>query len=231
METQGNQNHRDIALPKLTLGTWDIRTRHQADVAVSAAISAGYRGIDSAACYENERVIRDAVEKCGIHRGEVFLTSKLWNNAHGYDQALRAFDRSEKELGSIDMYLIHWPGPVSSFLDTWKAFERLLEEKRVGLIGVSNFMMPQLDILLANANIRPMVNQIECHLWYVDRLLLDYCRRRNILVQGYSPLAAGSGLLTDPVLLAVAARLNRTPAQVALRRKRNPFRRQTRASH
>ena len=204
-------------IPSLTLGTWDIRSPGQADTAISAAISSGYRGIDSAACYENERLIRSSIENCGIDRKELTVTSKLWNNAHGYDQALKAFDRSEAELGSIDLYLIHWPGPVQGFLDTWRAMERLYGEHRVKAIGVSNFMMPQLDILLDRCSIKPMVNQIECHLWYTDHPLLDYCRTRDVAVQGFSPLSAGSGLLGDASLRGIAEKLGRTPAQVALR--------------
>ena len=205
-----------VEIPQMFLGTWDIRTQEQADTSVKAAVSAGYRGIDAAACYENELVIRHGIEHCGVDRKELFVTSKLWNNAHGYDNALRTFDESEEKLGSIDMYLIHWPGPVPSFLETWKAFERLYEEKRVKVIGISNFMSVQLDILLHHCNIKPMINQIECHLWYTDYLLLQYCAVKNITVQAFSPLSSGTGLINDETLKKMAVKYGRTPAQVAL---------------
>ena len=204
-------------IPPVFLGTWDIRTQDQADTAIQAALSSGYGGIDSAACYENEDLIREGIEHSGFNRNQIFLTSKLWNNAHGLDNALRAFDESERRLGSIDIFLIHWPGPVHSFLETWKALERLHDEQRVKVIGVSNFMMSQLDILLRECRIRPMINQIECHLWYNDFMLLDYCQKHDIAVQAFSPLSAGTGLLHDGVLAKIAGELERTPAQIALR--------------
>jgi diketogulonate reductase-like aldo/keto reductase len=204
-------------IPPIFLGTWDIRTQDQADIAIQAALSSGYGGIDSAACYENEDLIRQGIEHSGFDRNQVFLTSKLWNNAHGFDNALRAFDESEKRLGAIDIFLIHWPGPVHSFLETWKALERLHDEKRVKVIGVSNFMTSQLDILLRKCRIKPMINQIECHLWYNDFMLLNYCREHDIVVQAFSPLSAGTGLLRDEVLAKIAWELEKTPAQIALR--------------
>ena len=204
-------------LPPVFLGTWDIRTQDQADIAVQAAILSGYRGIDTAACYENENEIYRGIENSGAHRKDLLVTSKLWNNAHGYDKALRAFDESEAKLGSIDIYLIHWPGPVSGFLETWKAFERLYREKRVHIIGVSNFMMPQLSLLLDSSEIKPMINQIECHLWYTDFLLLEYCRKQNVAVQAFSPLSAGKGLIQDERLKYIADKYGKSPAQIALR--------------
>ena len=206
-----------LRLPPVSLGTWDIRTEEQATQAVKAALDAGYRGIDTAACYENEDVIRQGLEAGAADRGNLMVTSKLWNNAHGYESALRAFDETETRLGGVDLYLIHWPGPVPSFLDTWPALEKLYSDGRVSAIGVSNFMVPQLEILLDRCRIAPMVNQIECHLWYMDRPLLSFCHRNGIAVQGFSPLGAGTGLLSDPVLEEVADRICRTPAQTALR--------------
>lgn len=204
-------------LPPVFLGTWDIRTQDQADRAVRAAISSGYRGIDTAACYENEVEIRRGIENCAADRKDLTLTSKLWNNAHGYDKALRAFEESEARLGSIDIYLIHWPGPVPGFLETWKALERLYREKRVQIIGVSNFMMPQLSLLLDSCEIVPMINQIECHLWYTDFPLLEFCRKHRITVQAFSPLSAGNGLIQNEELKTLAAKYQRSPAQIALR--------------
>ncbi|RKX88050.1 MAG: aldo/keto reductase [Spirochaetes bacterium] len=204
-------------IPPIFLGTWDIRTPEQASMAIKAAMTSGYGGIDTAACYENENLIRQGINDSGVPRSKVFITSKLWNNAHGFNPALKAFEESEKKLGSIDIFLIHWPGPVHSFLETWKALERLYDEKRVQVIGVSNFMMSQLDILLHECRIKPMINQIECHLWYNDFMLLDYCRKHDIAVQAYSPLSAGTGLLRDKTLIEIAEKLGKTPAQLALR--------------
>ena len=123
-------------------------------------ITCGYRGVDTAACYENEPIIRRGIENCSMDRDPLFVTSKLWNNGHGYDKVLKTFDESEKKLGTIDMYLIHWPGPVQSSLETWKAFERIYEENRVKVIGVSNFMMAHMDMLLGHCSTKPMVNQV-----------------------------------------------------------------------
>ena len=205
-----------VELPDLTLGTWDIRTPAQAETAVGAAWASGYRGIDSAACYENEDVIRRAIDSCGIPRDGLTVTSKVWNDAHDEAAARAAFDASERRLGRIDIYLIHWPGPVPRFLKVWRALEELFEDGRTAGIGVSNFMVPQLEILLEHARIRPMLNQVECHLRFVDRPLLDFCRREGIAVQAFSPLGAGSGVLDDPVLREWADRLGVSPAQTAL---------------
>lgn len=204
-------------IPPVFLGTWDIRTQDEADTAVQAAISSGYRGIDTAACYENEEEIRRGIENSGADRNDLIVTSKLWNNAHGYDKALRAFDESEARLGRIESYLIHWPGPVPGFLEAWKALERLYREKRVQIIGVSNFMVPQLSLLLEDCEIEPMINQIECHLWYSDFPLINYCQKQNIGVQAFSPLSAGNGLLGDEGLRIIAAKYGKSPAQIALR--------------
>ena len=205
------------SIPPIFLGTWDIRTQEQADRAVKAAISYGYRGIDSAACYENEVVIRRGIEHSGMDRDKLFVTSKLWNNGHGYDNALRTFDETEDRLGKVDMYLIHWPGPAQSFIETWKALEKIYEEKRVKVIGVSNFMMAHLDMLLEHCRIKPMVNQFESHLWYTDYQLIKYCFDRGIVVEAFSPLTSGKGLLDDEALKRFAAKIGKTPAQVALR--------------
>lgn len=215
--SNGIKLNNGLVLPPVFLGTWDIRTQDQADTAVQAAMTSGYQGIDTATCYENETEIRRGIENSGADRSDLLVTSKLWNNAHGYDNALRAFDESEARLGSIDIYLIHWPGPVPGFMETWKAMEYLYREKRVKIIGVSNFMMPQLSLLLDSCEIKPMINQIECHLWYTDFLLLEFCRQHDIAVQAYSPLSAGNGLIQDERLKAVAESYGKSPAQIALR--------------
>lgn len=206
-----------LELPPIALGTWMTRSQEEADVAVRAAVDAGYRSIDAAMSYENETAIREAVKKCGVSRDEIFLTTKLWNNAHGYDEALRTFDRSEKNMGRVDIYLIHWPGPGDGFLQTWRAMERIYKEKRVKAIGVCNFMRPHLELLMANCEIMPMIDQIECHLYLVDEPLIGFCFEHGIQVEAWSPLTYGQGLLNDPVLAGVAEKYGRSSAQIALR--------------
>ncbi|MGI6175877.1 MAG: aldo/keto reductase [Christensenellales bacterium] len=206
-----------VAMPRIFLGTWMTRDQQEADHAIQSAVDAGYRGIDTAMSYENENSIRKAIEKCGVDRDELFVTSKLWNNAHGYDDALRTFDQSEKNLGGVDMYLIHWPGQSKSFIETWKAFERIYREKRVKAIGVSNFMCAHMEILLDHCEIKPMVNQIECHVMYVNTPIIRYSQQNGMVMQAWSPLMYGKGLLEDAGLIAIAQKYGRSPAQIALR--------------
>lgn len=153
----------------------------------------------------------------GISRDELFLTTKVWNDDHGYDAALRAFDKSLQRLQVewVDLYLIHWP-VGGNFIDTWKALERLYEEKVVRAIGVSNFHIHHLEKLSTKANISPMVNQFEFHPYLTQEELREYCREHQIQVEAYSPLMQGH-FLQEKTILEVAQKVNRTPAQVLLR--------------
>jgi diketogulonate reductase-like aldo/keto reductase len=160
------QLHNGVQMPQFGLGVWQAQDGAEVELAVKTALEQGYRLIDTAAIYDNEAGVGRAIKESGVPRQEVFLTTKLWNSDQGYDSALRAFDASLQRLGMdyADLYLIHWPQPqANKFIDTWKAFEKLYEEKRVRAIGISNFKPKHIEELLSSCQIVPMVNQIELH--------------------------------------------------------------------
>lgn len=206
-----------VDMPRIGFGMFRVPPgTHGHDIAC-AALAAGYRHLDTAALYRNEHDVATALDASGAARGDVFVTTKLWNDEQGYDSTLRAFARSEAALGRgrIDLYLLHWPVPGKR-LESWRALERLFEEGRVRAIGVSNFMPQHLDELLAHCAIKPMVNQVEMSPFLQQRALRAKCRAEGIAVVAYSPLTKGARL-NHPVVCAIAARLGRTPAQVLLR--------------
>jgi diketogulonate reductase-like aldo/keto reductase len=207
-----------VWMPRVGLGVFQAAAGDEARDAVREALRVGYRHVDTARIYGNERDVGAAIRESGIPREEVFVTTKLWNDDHGYDDALRAFDRSagKLDLGAVDLYLIHWPTESSRRLDAWRALERLYEEKRVRAIGVSNYMPNHLEELFAHARVPPAVNQIEVSPFLQQREVRAVCERHGIVVQAYSPLTRGK-FLRDPRLAAVARRVGRTPAQVLLR--------------
>jgi diketogulonate reductase-like aldo/keto reductase len=204
-------------LPQVGLGVWQAPRGAATRDAVGAALKLGYRHIDTARIYGNEREVGEAVRASGVPRGEVFVTTKLWNDDQGYDAALRAFDASQERLGlgHVDLYLLHWP-VAGKRLDSWRALERLFEEKRARAIGVSNFMASHLEELLAHAKVPPAVNQIEVHPFLQYREARALCAAKGIVVEAYSPLTSGQRL-GDPRIGAVARRVGRTNAQVLLR--------------
>lgn len=205
-----------IAMPWLGLGTYkSVETEGQE--AVRTAIELGYRAIDTASFYNNEEEIGQAIAESGVARSELFVTTKLWNDDHGYDNALRAFENSQKRLGLdvIDLYLIHWPGK-EKYKETWKAFERLYEERSVRAIGVSNFNPHHLDHLLQDANVVPAVNQVELHPRFGQKELRTYCKPHDIRITAWSPLMRG-GLAENSTLLEIASKYNKSTAQVILR--------------
>ncbi|WP_024476803.1 aldo/keto reductase [Arthrobacter sp. CAL618] len=187
------------------------------------ALEIGYRTIDTAAMYGNEAgvggAINDAVGAGWLERNDVFVTTKLWNDDHGYDSTLRAFDASQQALGldSIDLYLIHWPCPArDQYVDTFRALEQLYHDGRVRAVGVSNFQLPHLERLLGETSVVPVVNQIELHPYLPQEELRQFHDAHGIRTQAWSPLGRGA-ILADPVIGAIAAELDRTPAQVVLR--------------
>jgi 2,5-diketo-D-gluconate reductase A len=207
-----------VAIPQLGFGVFQVPDAATAD-AVRHALDAGYRSIDTAALYRNERSVGSAVAESGIPRDELFITTKVWNRDQGYDATLRAFDASIGKLGLefVDLYLIHWPTPAKDrYLDTWTALEKLLADGRTRAIGVSNFEPDHLERLLAASDIVPAVNQIELHPELQQAELREFHARHGIVTEAWSPLARGA-LLDSPVLAAVAEKHGRTPAQVALR--------------
>jgi len=209
-----------VPIPVVGFGTYKIAD-DEAPAAVRTALEAGYRHVDTAALYRNERGVGQAVRESGLAREDVFVVTKLWNDQHGFDSALRAFDKSLARLGMdyVDLYLIHWPVPAKGlYVETWKAFERLYAEGRVRSIGVSNFEVDHLRRLLAEADVVPAVNQIELHPWLAQAELRRFHDEHGIATEAWSPLARGGDLLLgNDVVNAIAARLDATPAQVVMR--------------
>lgn len=209
-----------ITMPQFGLGVWQAKNGAEVEHAVTTAIDHGYRLIDTAAAYGNEESVGKVVRESNVDRSELFVTTKLWNDSHDYDKALRAFDASMERLGLeyLDLYLIHWPMPaVGKFTDAWRALERLYEEKRIRAIGVSNFKTHHLDTLLQNANVVPAVNQIELHPRLQQFQVRECCERHDIKVESWSPIMRGGELLDNPDLQKLATKHRKTTAQVVLR--------------
>ena len=204
-------------IPTVGLGVWQTPKGQSTRGAVSAALAMGYRHVDTARIYGNESDVGAAVRDSGVARAEVFVTTKLWNDHQGYDEALRAFDESLSRLGLdyVDLFLLHWP-VAGKRLHSWRALERLFAEKRARAIGVSNFLVPHLEELLAHASVVPAVDQIEVTPFLQRRDTRAYCEANGIVVEAYSPLTRGQRL-NHPVVVDAAWRVARTPAQVLLR--------------
>ncbi|EPZ52518.1 aldo/keto reductase [Alicyclobacillus acidoterrestris] len=205
-----------VKMPWFGLGVWQTKAGDEVENAVTYALNAGYRHIDTAAAYQNEEGVGNAVRKSGIPRNELFITTKLWNADQGYDTALRAFEESNKRLGLeyVDLYLIHWP-VKGKYKDSWKALEKLYKDGVVRAIGVSNFHVHHLEDLLADAEIVPAVNQVECHPLLTQTELRTFCADHKIQFEAWSPLMQGH--LDNDVLVNIAKKYNKTPAQVVLR--------------
>ena len=208
------------SIPQLGFGVFQIPPDATAQ-AVRHALEVGYRHIDTAEMYGNERGVGQAVRAAGLARSDVFITSKLHNGAHRPDDARRAFERTLSELGSdhVDLFLIHWPLPTlydGDFVSTWRALEEFHRDGHARSIGVSNFTVQQLERLLGETDIAPAVNQIELHPYLLNADVRAYGEEHGIATQAWSPIAQGA-VLEDPVIVAIARRLERTPAQVVLR--------------
>ena len=206
-------------IPQWGLGTWQIAEEDAARV-VADAIAIGYRHIDTAAIYRNEEGVGQGIAASGIARDQLFVTTKLWNPAQGYDSALHALDKSLErlKLGHVDLYLIHWPCPAQGkAVETWKAFIQAQREGKVRSIGVSNFRAEDLERIIGETGVTPAVNQIELHPWLQQRALRAVHARHGIVTEAWSPLARGGDLLKDGTLTAIAAKHGKTAAQVVLR--------------
>lgn len=205
-------------IPQLGFGVFQVPDDETA-AAVTHALEAGYRSVDTAAIYGNETGVGRALAASGIPRDELFVTTKLWNADQGYDSTLRAFDDSLAKLGldHVDLYLIHWPTPARDlYVDTWKALETLVADGRVRTAGVSNFQPAHLQRLLDSSDLVPAVNQIELHPALQQRELRELHAVHSIATEAWSPLAQGA-VLADPVIAAIAARHGKSAAQVVLR--------------
>ena len=202
----------------LGFGVWQV-PNHEARSIVTEAIAAGYRSIDTAAVYGNEEGVGETVRASSAPREELFITTKLWNNNHGYDAALAAFDQSlaRLKLDFVDLYLIHWPLPQGeAYLDAWRALIRLREDGRVKSIGVSNFTIPHLRRLMDETGVVPALNQIELHPRFQQRELRAFHAEHGIATESWSPLGQGT-LMTDETLAGIGRKYGKTPAQVILR--------------
>lgn len=205
-------------IPQVGLGVWQT-PNSEAAPAVRAALAAGYRHIDTAAVYENEEGVGEGIRSSGVERGDIFLTTKLWNNDQGFDSTLKAFDASLKRLGTdyVDLYLIHWPSPHRGlFVETWKAFIRLKEEGRIRSIGVSNFYPEHLQTIIDETGVVPVINQIELHPDFQQKDARAFHLTHSIVTQSWSPLGQGK-LLNHPVIGKIAEKHGRTAAQVIIR--------------
>lgn len=204
-------------MPRFGLGVFKMKEKEAAVEAMLAAIQAGYPAIDTAAIYENEREVGEAVRASGVRREELFITSKVWNTDQGYDNTLRAFEASLERLGFdyLDLYLTHWAIP-DTYEETYRAIQRLYDEKLVRSIGVSNHQQHHLEKILATANTKPMVNQIELHPQLTQEPLRDFCAENDIAVTSWSPLARGR-LLEEPVLAKIGEAHGKSIAQVIIR--------------
>ena len=208
----------DHQIPQLGFGVFQVAPERTTDV-VSRALEVGYRSIDTAAMYGNEAGVGEAIRKSELDRADVFVTTKLPNDAHGHDAALRAFDRSLQELGLeyVDLYLIHWPIPKNDlYVETWQALCELKESGRARSIGVSNFLVEHLKRIIDTTGEVPAVNQIEVHPQYQEPELRRHLHEREIVTEAYSPLGQGK-VLQDPKITEIADAHDRTPAQVVLR--------------
>ncbi|MEU5221591.1 aldo/keto reductase [Streptomyces toyocaensis] len=206
-------------MPQLGFGVWQVPDA-EAETAVATALEAGYRSIDTAAVYGNEEGTGRAVARSGVPREDLFVTTKLWNSDQGYDSTLRAFDTSLSKLGLdyVDLYLIHWPAPArDTYVDTYKAFEKLHADGRVRAIGVSNFLPEHLERLIGETSVVPAVNQIELHPHLQQHAAREYHAEQGIATEAWSPLGSGKGILEIPAIVAIARKHGRTPAQVVLR--------------
>ena len=206
-----------VEMPYLGIGTYNIDNDDEAARVVGTALETGYRQIDTATLYDNEKGVGRAIRESGIPRKDIFITTKVWTTDQGFDSTLRAFDVSMRRLQTeiLDLYLIHWPNR-DKYKDTWKALERLYRENRVRAIGVSNFLKHHLKDLIAGAEVMPMVNQVEFHPYLVQPDLLRFCRQHNIQPEAWAPLMRGR--VGEVALMnSLGEKYGKTPFQLVLR--------------
>lgn len=203
-------------MPRLGLGVFKVQDGEEVIQAVKSAIGAGYRAIDTAAYYNNEEGVGQAIRESGVPRKQLFITTKVWNNRQGYDTTLEAFEESRRKLGLeyLDLYLVHWP-VKGKYKDTWRALEKLYSDGVVKAIGVSNFQTHHLDDLLDGNQVVPVVNQIECHPLFTQDKVKSYCEERDIHITAWRPIMKGN--LDLPLLVELSQKYGKTPAQIVIR--------------
>ncbi|MFL0584889.1 aldo/keto reductase [Solibacillus silvestris] len=204
-------------MPYLGLGVYKMTDRDETLEAITTALDLGYRAIDTAALYYNEEEVGEAIRHSSVPREDLFVTTKVWNSDQGYDNTLRAFETSLKKLDMeyVDLYLTHWP-VEHKYVDTYRAIERLYDEKLIRVTGVSNHHEHHLKTILASCNVAPMVNQIEAHPYLTQEPLRAFCEQQQIAVTAWSPLGRGK-VLNDEMIIRIADEYNVSPAQIILR--------------
>ncbi|MGV2942455.1 aldo/keto reductase [Mesobacillus sp. LC4] len=209
--------HNGVKMPWFGLGVFKVQEGTEVVESVKAALKNGYKSIDTAAVYGNEEGVGQAIKEAGVSREELFITTKVWNADQGYETTLQAFETSMDKLGLdyLDLYLIHWP-VAGKYKETWKALEKLYKDGKVRSIGVSNFHVHHLKDLMADAEIKPMVNQVEYHPHLAQTELLQFCKAEGIQMEAWSPLKQGE-LLSEPTIVEIAEKYEKSPAQVILR--------------
>lgn len=206
-----------VEMPWVGLGVFDAADGDEVRTAVTWALDAGYRHVDTASVYRNERGVGEAIRHSDVPREDIFVTTKVWNTDQGYERTLRSLDASLQRLGLdyVDLYLVHWPRPVLTE-ETWRAMEQALDEGRTRAIGVSNFLVHHLEQLLASATVPPAVDQVEFHPHLQQPDLVRFCADHDIRFEAWSPLKRGR-ILDHPTLTEIGARHDATVAQVILR--------------
>lgn len=206
-----------LRMPWLGFGVYQIDDGEAVAQAVQTALDNGYRSIDTATIYMNERGVGKALQQCGIPREELFLTTKVWNDDQRANRVLAAFEESLERLAVdyVDLYLVHWP-VEGCYQETWQVMQEIYESGRARAIGVSNFQVHHLEDILHDNQVVPAVNQVEFHPFLIQPELLSFCRKRQIQVEAWSPLMAGQ-IVTEPTVQTLAEKYHRTQAQVVLR--------------
>ncbi len=206
-----------VSIEQLGFGTFKIVDQQEANNAVMTALNNGYRSFDTAQLYNNEKILGEAFVNSGVARQELFLTTKVSNLNQGYEQTLKSFEQSLKDLQTdyLDLFLVHWP-LKNHFFDTWKAIEQLYETKMVRAIGVCNFHQSHFELLKSRANIKPMINQIEIHPYLVQKELIEYLNKEQIAIEAWSPLARGR-VVDEPLLINIGQKYQKSSSQVTLR--------------
>ena len=216
MESMVRALANGVNIPSIGFGTYKLGSEEEVRDRVKFALNLGYRQIDTAYFYGNEVGVGKGIAESGIKREDIFLVTKLWNDDHGYEETMKAFNRSIKNLGVdyLDLYLIHWPNKLNS--ETWRAFEDLYKEGKVKAIGVCNFKIGHLEELKKTAKIMPMVNQVEIHPCKTQKDIIKYCNKNNIQVVAWGPIMRGK-VFSLPLMLELSEKYNKSIAQITLR--------------